>query len=1070
MKFFCFSSVLLLLGLCFSPCSHAQLSSKLFSPILYPAEANDRLENKEINELVQDEKGFIWIGTRRGLFRFDGYDYKKIEFSDEKLDFARVYVRALLVEGDTLWVGTMSDGMFAIDLNTYQVTQYLHDNSNSSSIAGNQVNDFAIDKNGELWVATNKGLQQFDKQKTFSHYYSSEKPDEFYFNYLLDIEFDSQNRLWLSTGKGLALFDQENLTFSRVFQGIDTENESLSSSKKTTLKNVIARKIFIARDKRIWLATQKKGTFIIEFDNIANTESATVIKLPAENANQLKINTVIAQPSDNEVWISGTSGIEIRDSYTGALRKSLKSNLLDKHSLNNDFVNAMLVSKSGLLWLGVRDSGLHYFNQYNEAFKRVNTFLPKLEDIFNSAIHQVIKLSEYEVLVVSKNQILRINLQTGDINKLAEADVKTIGQITSATLVDDGSIFLGAKSGGLFQYSSEKNKLSNVSISLSKILTEGITLLAKSTEGIWIAQANRLHHLNLKSLEFESTTNQDNSEFVRYIKSLTIDKNGQLWIGTTSGLGVIKQGSFQVKIYSKEMNTQGTLSNNYINQIIEDINGDIFINTRSGINKLVGQSNEQLQFSPFAKMATEKTTHDEMLFSSADSTYWYGPRFHLSATGDILSEQDEADGLLKSQRGRSILAIGKDNILYASSDLVIFEPNKIIPWDYQPNIVTTNITIGDKEVSPEKEKKGIHLLPNDDGFSVRFSALDFTNPSHNNYRYKLEGYDKSWVETPTDVRQAKYTSLSPGTYSLLLDGSNRKGSWSNNPLRIKVTIDPKIYQTLWFRLVMLLLAIFSLYLIFQWRLRNVRLSERKEYEKKSAIQKAEMMSELMDQKNKMLAEVTHDLRTPLTTIKMQLEALEDGALQHSEKSYGSLQKKLGNLNQMVGDLYQLSLVESGSLALNKQDIIIDDLLTEAIESFLPLAQRAKLAIKYVNNIKGVYEVSADAGRLNQVFNNLLKNSIRYTDPKGCIQVQISVEDQEVIIVFEDSSPGVQEKELSHLFVRSYQADATRNRSTNSSGLGLSIVSSIISEHDGTVTAQCSRLGGIKIVINLPTVK
>ncbi|PKG82459.1 hypothetical protein CXF85_13295 [Colwellia sp. 75C3] len=1069
MKFFYSLSIFFLVNLCFSQFSHAQLSNDLFSPVIYPAEANDRLENKSINELAQDDKGFIWVGTRRGLFRFDGYDYKKILFVSSKFDFSTIYVRALLVDGDTLWVGTMSDGMFRLNLNTYQVTQYINDDSNSSSIAGKQVNDFAIDNKGKLWIATNKGLETFDKQQTFSHYLSVEKPDEYYFNHLLDVEFDSQNRLWISSGKGLALFDEVKQGFSLFYQEKTAENNEQLFSNHTLLKNVIVRKIFIARDKRIWLATQKKGNYIIELDNIDQIESATVIKLPLDNPKQMKINTTIAQPSDNEIWISGFSGIEIRDSHSGALLKVLKSNLLDKYSLSNDFVNAMLVSQSGLIWLGVKDSGLHYFNQHNEGIKRVNTFLPQLKNIFDSYISQVIKLSKYEILVISKNKILRINLQAGDSHQLVGADFKEIGQITSAILTDDGAIFLGAKSGELFQYSQEKEELINVSISLSKTFTEGITLLAQSNTGVWIAQANRLHHLNLKKLKLESVINQDGSEFLAFIKSLTVDKNGQLWIGTNNGLGIITIDSLTIKIYSKELNTQGTLSNNYINQVIEDNDGNIFINTRSGINKLINQTGKQLQFTSFAQMATDKTPHDEMLFSSSDSTYWYGPRFHLSADGDILSEQDVADGLLNSQRGKSILAIGEERILFASSGLLIFEPKKITPWIFQPNIVATNITIGDKEVPFGVVKKGIHLAPADDEFSVRFSALDFTSPNNNDYRYKLEGYDDTWVETPTDVRQAKYTSLSPGTYTLLLDGSNRKGIWTNPPMRIKVIVEAKFYQTIWFRLAILMLFTFSLYLLFQWRLKAIRLSERKEHEKREAIQKAEMITELMEQKNRMLADVTHDLRTPLTTIKMQLEALEDGVLQHSEKSYNSLQKKLGNLNKMVGDLYQLSLVETGAFTLNKQDHVINHILLEAIESFQPLAKKAGLLLSFTSSTVKELEVNFDSDRLSQVFNNLLKNSIRYSDPQGCINVLLSVESENVVISFEDSSPGVEDKELPLLFDRSYQADATRNRSTNSSGLGLSIVSSIINAHDGKVTAQCSSLGGIKIVIMFPII-
>ncbi|WNC70909.1 ATP-binding protein [Thalassotalea psychrophila] len=232
---------------------------------------------------------------------------------------------------------------------------------------------------------------------------------------------------------------------------------------------------------------------------------------------------------------------------------------------------------------------------------------------------------------------------------------------------------------------------------------------------------------------------------------------------------------------------------------------------------------------------------------------------------------------------------------------------------------------------------------------------------------------------------------------------------------------------------------------------------------------SEKLSQLMAQKNSMLANVTHDLRTPLANIKMQLEALEDGALEHSEKSYNSLQNKLGNLNHMVGDLYQLSLVESGSLVLNKQDIIINSLMRESIESFQPLASKAQLSINYIDSTEEKVTVNADAGRLFQTFNNLLKNSIRYTDPHGKINVSMSADNDDVTIVFEDTSPGVLDKDLEHLFDRLYRAENSKNLAKSGSGLGLYIVNSIITAHGGTVSAGHSNLGGLSVIVKLPKV-
>jgi two-component system sensor histidine kinase BaeS len=202
---------------------------------------------------------------------------------------------------------------------------------------------------------------------------------------------------------------------------------------------------------------------------------------------------------------------------------------------------------------------------------------------------------------------------------------------------------------------------------------------------------------------------------------------------------------------------------------------------------------------------------------------------------------------------------------------------------------------------------------------------------------------------------------------------------------------------------------------------------------------------------------------------MQLEALEDGALEHSEKSYSSLQKKLGNLNHMVGNLYQLSLVESDSLVLNKQDVLIGPIVAESIESFQSLAHKAKLSISYQQNTDENIFINADAERLLQVFNNLLKNSIRYTDSNGEIKVSLFADINDVLITFEDTSPGVTDKDIAYLFNRLYRAEKTKALSSSGSGLGLSIVNSMVNAHDGKVTAEHSSLGGLNITVKLPRI-
>ncbi|MBL4660520.1 MAG: hypothetical protein JKY19_09190 [Alcanivoracaceae bacterium] len=1029
-----------------------QLLPELFAPIIYPVEANARLVNKEINELAQDEQGFIWLGTRQGLFRYDGHEYKKIHFSSDDFDFDNIYVRALMVDKNTLWIGSMSDGMFALDLITYQVTQFLHDNR-VNSISGNQVNDFAMTASGDFWIATSFGLDKFNKKsQKFGHYRSAENTDDRYFNYLLDIELDSRKQLWIATANGLAKYSEKNKSFKRTF--LDSQ-----------LANVSVRKIFLAKDNRLWLATQKKGSFIVS----ANGDQLT--PLPVENSSSLKINTAITQPNEEEIWIGGTKGVEIRHAVSGKLIKVLKANKQDAYSLNRTTVYAMLTDKSGLTWLGVRNEGLRFYNANNKGILRLDNYHKALSPYFDSSVDGVMRFSANEILILKEDKSVKVNLSTGHVTELQYNEQDIFTKFPAVIKLDDKRIILGSNKGELFYYTLDTGLFEKINVTFNNPLEEPISQFALTKDNkLWFSKTNHLFRLDLENGQLIQATKSNNELFQSFIRTIKVDSENRLWLSTISGVGLIESGERQVTIYSKERGTQGSLSSNYINHIVENKQGDIFINTSSGINRLKEKTNNELLFEPFAKAATDEDSKTKKLYFFKDNSAWFGPNFRLNSQGEVINKLTIADGILPHGRGKSIFALNSRQLLFSYSNQIdILEPDALNAWTFTPKIAVTELMIDNKQLTIGNHLNEITLSADNSSFSLRFSALDLSSLKNNRYRYRLKGLDDSWQETPTDIRQLKYNSLSPGVYYLHLDASDRRGQWLNSPFVIKVTVYPKYYQTLWFRLMLISSLVFVIYLLFQWRLAKVKNVEREAHEKREAIQKAEMMSQLMDQKNKMFADVTHDLRTPLTNIKMQLEALEDGALEPNEKSYSSLQKKLGNLNHMIGDLYQLSLVESGSLVLNKEDILIESIVTESIESFQPLANKAGLSITYQSSTKENILVNADSRRLLQAFNNLLKNSIRYTDPLGKINVSISVEFSEVIISFEDTSPGVLDKDLNNLFNRLFRVETTKNRSKSGSGLGLSIVNSIINAHGGTVSAEHSSLGGLNIVVKLPKI-
>ena len=217
-----------------------------------------------------------------------------------------------------------------------------------------------------------------------------------------------------------------------------------------------------------------------------------------------------------------------------------------------------------------------------------------------------------------------------------------------------------------------------------------------------------------------------------------------------------------------------------------------------------------------------------------------------------------------------------------------------------------------------------------------------------------------------------------------------------------------------------------------------------------------------------VADISHELRTPIAILRGEIEALQDGIRQPSPDTIHSLHSEILRLGRLVDDLYQLSLSDVGALTYNRQMLDIAELLAETIEAQQHAFVTKEISITAYLPEKGkALKIVGDPERLHQLFSNLLENSLKYTDRGGQLQISMRGDGAQVVIDFEDSSPGAPEEALSHLFDRLYRVESSRNRSTGGAGLGLAICSNIVQAHEGNIKAQRSSLGGVWIRLELP---
>jgi two-component system sensor histidine kinase BaeS len=216
-----------------------------------------------------------------------------------------------------------------------------------------------------------------------------------------------------------------------------------------------------------------------------------------------------------------------------------------------------------------------------------------------------------------------------------------------------------------------------------------------------------------------------------------------------------------------------------------------------------------------------------------------------------------------------------------------------------------------------------------------------------------------------------------------------------------------------------------------------------------------------------VADISHELRTPISVLQGEIEALMDGIRTVTPETIHSLHAETLRLKHLVEDLYQISLSDLGALTYRKDHLDLLEVLRDSVESYRAEFDRKNISLT-ISTPRGLNAIGfADRERLNQLFFNLLENSLRYTDTGGKLFVETQVSNNSLTIEFRDSEPGVPVQDRARLFERFYRVEGSRSRESGGAGLGLTICKNIVDAHEGTISAHESPLGGLLIRVVLP---
>jgi len=1006
---------------------------------------------------VNDNNGLLWIGTQQGLFRYDGYNYKHFTHQpDNANSLPGNNVRSLLLaRNGKIWIGTSTAGISIFDPITETFIHLPHNENDNNSLASNHVSKIVETKNGIFFIATLKGVDSYDPQtEKFSHYQKAEN-SVMRSNTIITLMLDQQENLWIGTNRGVNFLANNSSTVTVLTELID--------DSYNYLKQVIHSFI---EDKKgnIWIGTASDDVGVIDLKK----NTILKINLPHEGTRIIK---QFLQVSPEKVWVA-TNGNGVYQINTDTYKVSahFESSLAAPGSLSSSRINTMHKTRDGVIWLGHVGAGLEKIIDNNDAFSSFQANVGS--DRFLNVL-SLLEVNEGEVWLGTNHGVEILDIETGkttDFSAKNNGNHFPDGGILSI-VQQKGFVWIGSKR-GLFKTEIGSSEFKKHDVTYKGRSFRYSRVIASTAPYLWLYNFNIIFRLNTNT-----------NEVIRYIpdeaaksafSTIKIynafeDKHNQLWIASNNGVFLIRpqKNNKVIKVNTIDINNKNLGLRNVLS-VMQGIKGDLWLDSEQGLFNSFKINNNTITLTK-APVAFKRKNNQRFSNIQVDShgriwspTAMYDPmtrktwEFNLSDGIDIGTNWLRSSN--KTQKGQLLFG--------GTKGVVMINPDNFTPWNYIPNVVMTELRLDSlKKTVPSNNKI---IIDNDvSNISIDFSSLDYSSPDSLEYKYKLEGYDASFVKTELGTHNATYTNLPPGEYHLWVKATNRIGTWGDKKNLVSFTVLPHFYETWWFKLQILILVLVLIYLLHKARLNKIIIHQQKENDREIAIERAQLMTELVENKNKLLADVSHELRTPLTVLKLQVESLQHNLDDDVGASYQALDEKLSDIGRLISDIYQLAQSDIGALELNLDDLEFPEAVNDWVKEFELLVRSNNLSWQFKNQLPQTVSINADINRIKQVLANLINNSVKYTDKPGKVCLSVYSKDSQLYITIEDSSPSVPANLQSQIFERLYRVEESRSRETGGSGLGLAICKSLIEAHNGIITASTSNQGGLTVTIQIP---
>lgn len=1017
------------------------------------------LSQESVQTILKSNDGFLWLGTQDGLNRFDGKQFKVFKHHKEaKNSISGNFITSLLENQEQIWIGTSNNGVSIYDINQDAFKSIGTKNGNITAIAK--------DSKAKVYVGyLSEGLSVFNLKKDTI---LEKNISLFKGNHLkiTSVAINNKDMVYVGTKSGRLFVSNDGSTFKEI----------------TFYRTIGAiQSLFFDQDK-IWIGTSK-GVFYYDNNKLKSVKIPKSFNKRLENA----IIYAIAKHK-NKYYFATDDGLFICSDFSNEQQQfnSCKNYIGDKNNINSITSNRVydILIDEGLLWIGTNKLDLLsleplVFNSINVKSK------PKIN---NNHIYSIYKTPTF-LFIGTRNGLNCIdnNGKSFFITK-ENTGGKLAFNVIRSIAYDNENLWIGTTKGvsiiDLKNFNPKHPKIKTFHNNLSdttSISHDNIrNIFLDKHHQIWISTFGG--GLNLftgdvaaNKFTFKHFTHQNNSNSVSsdFIFNVTQDNKGDYWIASKFGLTKMQYNPFSKKAFFNTFQKgegKNQLSSNNILTTYHDKNDKMWIGTQNGLFLLDKKNNN---FTAFGEKQGLTNNVIYSILEDNDNNLWMSTNsglFRLNKKTLQFINFTNKDGLRSSEY--NLGAQFKDsisNLLYfgGTNGVDYFNPKDIKNLYQEGDLKFTSLYIKDTYIQPSKSNpiinknitkaKKIRLSYNDFPLYLTFSDLNFKPYKNSSFYYKLAPNDANWNAIKKG-NQIQLLNLSPGEYTLQLQGKSHQNFWSKKPLEIQLSVSPPWYASNFAFVIYFLLASSLLFLITKYFI-----------ERKLEHQEMLRLKELDTLKTTLYTNITHEFRTPITVILGMAQNIKEKLKEHKINATNELNLIENNSNsllRLVNQILDLSKLKKGKLKLKLEQGDLVKYIKYLTESFSSFAQEKEVTLLFYSEEEEIL-MDYDADKIKQIISNLISNAIKFCDKNDKIVIHLSKDKNNLILKVQDSGIGIKAENLPFIFDRFYQAENKDTKKYDGTGIGLALTKELITLMDGTIEVKSKMNSGTTFIIALP---